>query len=121
VIVLAALVAGVLASSGVWLILQRNLVRVTLGFCMLANAGNLFLIATTGDPGRGKDPIVVVNRAGELAEPMSAYVDPLPQALILTAIVISFAVTAFQIALVYKLHRDSGRVVADAFPAEDAA
>ena len=79
-------VMGALYACGIYLILERSLTRVLLGLMLLANATNLLLLTTGGYAGLApmysKD-----TAAGE-------YNDPLPQALILTSIVISFAVTA---------------------------
>lgn len=89
-------VIGVLYAAGVYLLLDRSLTRVVLGFVLLGNATNVLLLSTSGPS--GAPPIV-----GEAApEEMS---DPLPQALILTAIVITFGVTAFLLAIVYRSWR----------------
>ncbi len=119
-IVLTALMAGVLAAAGAWLIMQRNMLRITLGFAMLSNAANLVLIASSGDPAGRRDAIAEVDAAGHFVGPAAGYVDPLPQALILTAIVISFAVMAYMIALVYRINRDVGLAAADDSRGEDA-
>ena len=70
--------------------LRRSLLKVVIGFALISHGTNLFV--TTGKLKRGAVPILVEGYQGP-------YVDPLPQALILTAIVISFAVTAFMLAL----------------------
>ncbi len=83
-----ALGIGILTSSGVWLILRPRTFQVILGLSLLSYAVNLFIYAT----GRLKvdaPPIV-----GAVAGNPNLYDDPLPQALVLTAIVISFAMTA---------------------------
>lgn len=83
-----ALGIGVLTSSGVWLILRPRTFQVILGISLLSYAVNLFIYAM----GRLKvdaPPIV-----GAVAADPNLYDDPLPQALVLTAIVISFAMTA---------------------------
>ena len=87
-------VMGALYACGIYLILERSLTRVLLGLMLLANATNLLILATGGYAGlapffsKDTDP-------GE-------YNDPLPQALILTSIVISFAVTAFMLGIIYR-------------------
>lgn len=91
-----ALLVAVLLGAGVYLILQRNAIRVILGLGLLSHAVNL-LIFGTGTLKRGLPPIVLDKAA--FTGDISAFVDPLPQALILTAIVISFGITAFMIAL----------------------
>jgi multicomponent K+:H+ antiporter subunit C len=84
-----ALGIGLLTSSGVWLILRPRTFQVIVGLSLLSYAVNLFIYAM----GRLKvDAPAIVGR-GAVADP-SRYADPLPQALVLTAIVISFAMTA---------------------------
>lgn len=85
------LVGAVLFGSGAFLILQRSLTRVVIGVGLLGHGANLLLLLAGGPPG---EPPVVGG-----AEPIS---DPLPQAMVLTAIVISFAVTAFLLGLVLR-------------------
>jgi len=85
------LLIGVLFGSGVYLVLQRNLTRVLVGLGVLAHAVNVMLI-TSGETG---EPPIVINGGGP-------YADPLSQALILTAIVITFGVTAFLLGLALR-------------------
>lgn len=99
----AAVLVAVLFGAGVYLCLSRRLLRVLFGFLMVSNAANLVLIAISGDPS-GKRTAVV----GADGPAGSASVDPLPQALILTAIVIGFAVAAYLTVLVYRLYTDRG-------------
>ncbi len=80
---------GVLASCGVWLLLRPRTFQVMIGLSLLSYAVNLFIFAM-GRLRAGAEPIV---QAGRVADP-AAYADPLPQALVLTAIVIGFATTA---------------------------
>lgn len=87
------IIMSVLFACGVYAMLERSLTRVLIGFLLLGNAANLLLLIVMGAPGVGAfygdaDP-----------EEMS---DPLPQALTLTAIVITFAVSAFLLALIYR-------------------
>lgn len=88
------LISGVLFACGIYLLLERSLTRVLLGLLMLTNGVNLLLLTTGGYAGlapffsRGTDP--------------RSYSDPLPQAFVLTSIVISFAVTGFMLALIYR-------------------
>ena len=86
-------VMGVLFACGVYAMLERSLTRVLIGFLLLGNATNLMLLIVMGRPG-----IAPFFGAGT-TEDMS---DPLPQALTLTAIVITFAVSAFLLALIYR-------------------
>lgn len=90
-----ALLAGLLYAVGTWLLLQRRLTRIIIGLGMLAHGANLLLLQAGG--GRGEAPFV-----GDEAPTMAATADPLPQALALTAIVITFGVTAFLLALGYR-------------------
>jgi multicomponent K+:H+ antiporter subunit C len=92
-IVLAAAI-GVLTASGVWLILRPRTFQVIIGLTSLSYAVNLFIFAT-GGLRIGAEP-VLEGTAGTLAE----YADPLPQALVLTAIVISFATTALLLVVI---------------------
>ena len=80
---------GVLAGCGAWLLLRPRTFQVIIGLSLLAYAVNLFIFIM-GWVRRGAAPIV---EAGAAVDP-SAFSDPLPQALVLTAIVISFATTA---------------------------
>ncbi|MCP3804367.1 Na(+)/H(+) antiporter subunit C [Allokutzneria sp. A3M-2-11 16] len=91
-ITMAVLLAG-LYSVGFYLLMQRSLVRVILGIVILGHGANLFLQGAGGPPG-------VPPFAG-LAAP-EVMVDPLPQAMALTAIVITFALTTFLLALAFR-------------------
>ena len=86
---IVALGIGVLAGSGVWLLLRPRTFQVVIGLSLLSYAVNLFIFAM----GRLRLAAAPIGAAGAAAAP-SAYADPLPQALVLTAIVISFAMTA---------------------------
>ena len=85
---------GILVATGAFMVMQRRILQVILGFSLLSHATNLMIVAS-GWAGDGLSPIL---RIIEHHEP-GAYVDPLPQAMVLTAIVISFAVTAFLLVL----------------------
>ena len=80
---------GILSASGIWLILRPRTFQVIIGLCLLSYAVNLFIFST-GRIILGMPPIMP---RGGFVDP-TAYADPLPQALVLTAIVISFATTA---------------------------
>ncbi len=84
-----ALAIGVLVGSGVWLLLRPRTFQVIIGLALLSYGVNLFIFAM-GRPRIGAAPIL--DTSG-IVDP-SLYADPLPQALVLTAIVISFATTA---------------------------
>ncbi|MFK4761245.1 Na(+)/H(+) antiporter subunit C [Microbacterium sp. ZW T5_45] len=85
------IVMAVLFACGVYAMLERSLTRVLIGFLLLGNATNLLLLIVMGVPGNA--PFYGAE------DGMS---DPLPQALTLTAIVITFAVSAFLLALIYR-------------------
>lgn len=90
---LMALIIGVLSACGVYLVLRARTFPVVLGLTFLSYAVNLFLFAM----GR-----LVIGQPPVISEGAKAYADPLPQALVLTAIVIGFAMTAFVIVLALK-------------------
>ena len=87
--VVLSLAIGVLGASGVWLVLRPRTFQVLMGLAMLGYAVNLFIFSM-GSLAIRAEPIV---RPGLPAD-LSHYTDPLPQALVLTAIVIGFATTA---------------------------
>ncbi|MGH2688089.1 MAG: Na(+)/H(+) antiporter subunit C [Actinomycetota bacterium] len=86
-------VVGGLYTIGTYLLLQRSLTRIVLGLAVLGHGANLLLLAAGGRA--GKAPIVG-------SGPPESFADPLPQALALTAIVITFGVTSFLLALAYR-------------------
>ena len=88
---------GILAGGGVWLCLRRRTFDVVLGLTLVSYAVNLFIFAM-GRVKIGAQPILAHGVAPTLAN----YTDPLPQALVLTAIVISFAMTALLLVLSLK-------------------
>lgn len=87
----AALIVGLLTAGGTYLILQRGIVRMALGFVLLGHAATTLLVASGG----------IARREIPFAGNDGALADPLPQAFALTAIVISFAITAFLLALAF--------------------
>lgn len=97
--VLMAVVIGILFMSATYLMLSKSILRIIIGTGLLSHGAHL-LILTMGGLKRGSVPLL-----GEHAE---YYVDPLPQALILTAIVISFGVTSFFLVLAYRTYQELG-------------
>lgn len=87
--IIIALGIGVLTSSGVWLLLRPRTFQVLIGLSLLSYAVNLFIFSM-GRLRTGAPPILRPGEPGDLAH----YADPVPQALVLTAIVITFAMTA---------------------------
>lgn len=96
---LLSLIIGVLTACGVYLMLRGRSFPVVLGLTLLSYAVNVFLFAM-GRLTIGQPPII--------REGLSQYTDPLPQALVLTAIVISFGMTAFAIVLALKARAELG-------------
>ncbi len=100
---------GVFAACGTWLVLRARTFDVALGLTLLSYATNLFIVAM-GRVAIGKAP--VLRHAGP--DPTLAnYADPLPQALVLTAIVISFAMTALTLVLALKSRFVNGSDASD--------
>ena len=87
--IIVSLAIGVLTAAGVWLILRPRTFQVAMGLSLLSYAVNLFIFSM-GSLSIGKAPVVVAGVPPDLQH----YSDPLPQSLVLTAIVISFAMTA---------------------------
>lgn len=100
---LFALLVGVLFAGAVYLLLSRKLVRMLLGIAILGNAINL-LIFVSGRLTRDVPPIIPLNSY----LPLEATANPLPQALVLTAIVISFSLLSFFLVLGYRTYQELG-------------
>lgn len=98
-----ALVTGALFAAGFYLILRRTLGQIIIGLGILSNAANLLIFSAGRTSGEGA-PIVP---AGSEALPQGV-ADPVPQALILTAIVIGFGILAFFIVLAYRAYTSTG-------------
>jgi multicomponent K+:H+ antiporter subunit C len=114
---LLAVGLGVLASAGVWLLLRSRVFDVILGLTLLSYAVNLFIFAA-GRVRVGSPPII----HGRLAPTLAHYADPLPQALVLTAIVISFAMTALILVIALRANAETGSDHVDGVePSDDAS
>lgn len=100
-----ALIAAVLAGGGAYLVLQRGMVRIIIGMTFISHAANL-IILSTGVGAWRQEPLM-----GN-AEPETA-ADALPQAFVLTAIVITMAVTAFMLAMSALGRDDDTRIRED--------
>lgn len=96
---LLCLFIGVLFTVGSYLILSRSILRIIFGVMLLAHGAHLLLLTLSG---------LVVGAPPLLGENALSYNDPLPQALILTSIVISFGVTAFLLVLSYRMYQEHG-------------
>ena len=105
---------GVLTATGVWLLLRARTFDVPLGLTLLSYAVNLFIFVM-GRVAFGAPPII---RDG-VPPTLAHYADPLPQALVLTAIVISFAMTALLLALALKARFVNGSDLCDAEPSDE--
>ncbi|MBA4304404.1 MAG: Na+/H+ antiporter subunit C [Sphingobacteriaceae bacterium] len=99
--VIMALLIGLLYAAGIFMMFRRSLVKLIIGVILLGNGVNL-LIFLLGRLVKGKPPIIAAD-AKVLVE--GAYADPVPQALILTAIVISFGLQAFAIVLIKRAYK----------------
>jgi multicomponent Na+:H+ antiporter subunit C len=98
-----ALLTGGLVAGGVYLMLRRNLVRLLFGLVLISNAVNLLIFASGGLT-RGRPALLPLTP--DVAQGMTA--NPLPQALILTAIVIGFGLLTFALVLVHRTYREFG-------------
>jgi multicomponent Na+:H+ antiporter subunit C len=112
--VLLAILVGVLFTCGLYLMLRRSIVKLIIGLALISHAANLIIFASGGVV-RAHPPLVA---AGDTAL-RTPHADPLPQALILTAIVISFGVIAFMMTLVSRAYRAVGSDDSDAFVGTD--
>ncbi len=97
--VVLALMTGILYAAGIYLMLRRSFVKLIIGMILLGNGANL-LIFLLGRIAKGKPPIIPEG----LKSMADAYADPVPQALILTAIVISFGLQSFAIILMKRAY-----------------
>jgi multicomponent Na+:H+ antiporter subunit C len=96
---LLAISTGGLYAGGIYMLLRRSLVKMIIGLMLIGNGANL-LIFLLGRITRSSPPLI-----GETEKSLSGiYADPIPQALILTAIVIGFGLQAFAIVLIKKIY-----------------
>jgi multicomponent Na+:H+ antiporter subunit C len=101
--ILLALAAGVLYAAGIYLMLRRRLAQLIIGLGLLSNGTNL-LIFVAGGLTRAKPPVM----APDAVRMVPPYADPVPQALVLTAIVIGFGLLAFALVLAHRVHATAG-------------
>jgi multicomponent Na+:H+ antiporter subunit C len=97
-----AIVAGTLYSTGLYLMLRRRLAQVIVGLSLLSNGSNILILTAAGVT-RGRPPLITAS-----ARSAADFADPVPQSLILTAIVIGFGVLAFALVLAHRVHQSSG-------------
>lgn len=100
---LLAITSGTLYGAGFYLMLRRRLAQLIVGLGLLSNGTNL-LIFTAGGLTRARAPIIPEGQT----TPAGAIADPVPQALVLTAIVIGFGVLAFLLVLAHRVHVMTG-------------
>lgn len=100
---LMAITIGLMYAAGLYMMLRRSIVKLLIGLCLLSHGSNL-LIFTAAGLTEGNPPLI---RPGQDAMP-GPHTDPLPPALILTAIVISFAILAFACVLVKRAYEEVG-------------
>lgn len=93
------LLSAILVGAAVYLMLSKNIIRIILGTALLSHGAHLMFL-TMGELKRGAIPV--------LDENVEAYADPLPQALILTAIVIAFALTAITLIMALRIYKELG-------------
>jgi multicomponent Na+:H+ antiporter subunit C len=98
-----AILVGLIFAASTYMLLSRSVIRLVLGVALLGNAVNL-LIFTVGRVTRNIPPIIPQDLHGEL----TGIANPLPQALILTAIVIGFAIFSFVLVLAYRAYESLG-------------
>ncbi len=105
---LLSIAIGVLFSTGIYMMLRENLVRVIIGVILLSNSVNLLLL-TMGRLTRNRPPLIEEGK-----KTIEAPANPLPQALILTAIVIGFGLLAFSLVLAVRAYHHEGTLNTDA-------
>ncbi|AUJ26195.1 Na(+)/H(+) antiporter subunit C [Virgibacillus dokdonensis] len=97
--IITSILAGVLFATAIYNMLQKQLLRIVIGTALLSHGAHI-LIFTMGKLKTGQPPI--------LTDGIENYTDPLPQALILTSIVISFGVTSLLLVLAYRSTQENG-------------
>lgn len=100
-IVFSVLLVGVLFAAAIYLLLSRNVQRVAVGFLLLTNGVNLLVLTAGGLPMEATPPLLRGGDASRMA-------DPLPQAFVLTAIVIGLGTAAFLLALSARAEEETG-------------
>ena len=94
-----AFAVGALFAASIYMMLRRSIVKLVIGLILLSNAANLLIFTVSGLT-RGLPPLVPAG----MDLPAGGWADPLPQALILTAIVIGFGVLAFAVVLIHRAY-----------------
>ncbi len=105
-----AILIGVLFAGGVFCLLRRSVVRLVIGVLLLSQGANLLVFLSGGLTG-GRPPMV----PKDAKVPVPPFADPLPQAMVLTAIVIGLGLAAFLLTLVFRAHEAVGSDDINAF------
>ena len=110
-LLLLALLVGLMYAASLYMILRRSIVKLIIGLALLGNAANLLIFASgmLNPAGiRGKPPLIPEDEYTLTGQVAQTVADPLPPALILTAIVISFAIVSFAAVLVKRAYQEVG-------------
>jgi multicomponent Na+:H+ antiporter subunit C len=99
-LLIGSIFIGILSAIACYLIMQRSFVYILFGFVLLSNAVNLVVLTMSGSPAGRIEPVVL--DTGEII----SMADPLPQALVLTAIVIGFGMLSYLVFLLYRIFTD---------------
>jgi len=110
---LLAIVAGVLYATGLYLMLRRRLAQLIIGLSLLSNGSNILILSAAGVT-RARPPLISEGVS------LEQFADPVPQSLILTAIVIGFGVLAFSLVLAHRVHESAGSDDIDAIGPDSA-
>ena len=111
---LLAIVAGVLYATGLYLMLRRRLAQLIIGLSLLSNGSNILILSAAGVT-RSRPPLITEG------VPLESFADPVPQSLILTAIVIGFGVLAFSLVLAHRVQQSAGSDDIDAIGPDSAS
>ena len=108
-----AIVAGVLYATGLYLMLRRRLAQLIIGLSLLSNGSNILILSAAGVT-RSRPPLITEGVR------LESFADPVPQSLILTAIVIGFGVLAFSLVLAHRVQQSAGSDDIDAIGPDSA-
>ena len=111
---LLAIVAGVLYATGLYLMLRRRLAQLIIGLSLVSNGSNILILSAAGVT-RSSPPLITKG------VPLESFADPVPQSLILTAIVIGFGVLAFSLVLAHRVQQSAGSDDIDAIGPDSAS
>jgi multicomponent Na+:H+ antiporter subunit C len=112
--IILAIVTGALYATGLYLMLRRSVVRLVIGLSLISHAANLLIFSAAGMT-RARPPIVPEGAV----RPEAPFADPVPQALILTSIVLGFAILAFAMVLIKRAYQTVGTDDLDAMRSTD--